>query len=51
LVQTEGKEEALDVVVATSIFDGQGVAPKPLNQVLLHVVLGDPRRFEFLGKE
>jgi hypothetical protein len=51
LIQTEGEEEALGVVVAPSIFDGQGIAPEPLDWVLLHVVLGDPERFEFLRKE
>jgi hypothetical protein len=51
LVQTEGKVEALCVIVATSIFDGQSVASEPLNWVLLHVVLGDPQRFEFLWEK
>jgi hypothetical protein len=51
LVQTEGKVEALCVVVATSIFDGQSVASEPLNWVLLRVVLGDPHRFEFLSEK
>jgi hypothetical protein len=48
LVQAEREVEALRVVVATSIFDGEGVASEPLDWVLLHVVLGDPQRFEFL---
>jgi hypothetical protein len=43
--------EALRVIITTSIFDGQGIAPEPLNWVLLHVILGDPERFEFLGKK
>jgi hypothetical protein len=51
LVQKEGKVEALCVVVATSIFDGQSVASEPLNWVLLRVVLGDPQRFEFLWEK
>jgi hypothetical protein len=48
LVQAEGIVEALRVVVATSVFDGEGVASEPLYWVLLHVILGDPQRFEFL---
>jgi hypothetical protein len=48
LVQAEREVEALRVVVATSIFDGEGVASEPLDWVLLHVVLGVPQRFEFL---
>jgi hypothetical protein len=51
LVQTEGEVEALCVVVATSVFDGQGVASEPLDWVLFHIVLGDPQRFEFLWEE
>jgi hypothetical protein len=51
LVQTEGKVEALRVVVATSIFDGEGVASKPLDWVLLCIILSDPQRFEFLWEE
>jgi hypothetical protein len=39
LVQIEGEVDALGVVVATSILDGEGVAPEPLNGVLLRVVL------------
>jgi hypothetical protein len=31
LVQTEGEVEALCVVVATSVFDGEGVASEPLD--------------------
>jgi hypothetical protein len=42
LVQTEGKVEALCVVVSTSIFDGEGVASESLNWVLLRIVLSDP---------
>jgi hypothetical protein len=48
LVQTEGEVEALRVVVATSVLDGEGVAPEPLHWILLRVVLGDPERLEFL---
>jgi hypothetical protein len=51
LVQTEWEVEALCVVVATSIFDGEGVASEPLNWVLLRIVLGDPQRFEFLREK
>jgi hypothetical protein len=31
LVQTEGEVDAFGVVVATSVFDAQGIAPEPLN--------------------
>jgi hypothetical protein len=51
LVQTEGKVEALGVVVATSILDGEGVASEPLHWILLRVVLGDSRRLDFLWEE
>jgi hypothetical protein len=51
LVQTEGEVEALRVVVATSVLDGEGIAPEPLDGVLLRVVLGDPQRFEFVREE
>jgi hypothetical protein len=47
LVQTEREVEALRVVVATSIFDGEGITSEPLDWVLLRIVLGDPQRFEF----
>jgi hypothetical protein len=47
LVQTEREVEALHVVVATSVLDGEGVAPEPLYWVLLRIVLGDPQRLEF----
>jgi hypothetical protein len=51
LVQAEGEVEALRVVVATSVLDGEGVASEPLDGVLLRVVLGDPQRFEFVQEE
>jgi hypothetical protein len=51
LVQTKGKVKALCVVVATSIFDGEGVVSKPLDWVLLRIVLSDPQRFEFLWEK
>jgi hypothetical protein len=51
LVQTEGEVEALRVVVATSIFDGEGVVSEPLDGVLLRIVLSDPQRFEFFWEE
>jgi hypothetical protein len=51
LVQAEGEVEALGVVVATGVLDGEGVAPEPLDGVLLRVVLGDSQRFEFVREE
>jgi hypothetical protein len=51
LVQTEGEVEALRVVVATSIFDGEGIAFEPLYWILLRIVVGDPQRLEFLWEE
>jgi hypothetical protein len=43
--------DTLGVIVATSVFDGEGIASEPLDWVLLCVVLGDPQRFEFLWEE
>jgi hypothetical protein len=51
LVQTEGEVKALGVVVAAIVLDGEGVAPEPLDGVLLCVVLGDPQRLELVGDE
>jgi hypothetical protein len=51
LVQTEREVEALRVIVSTSIFDGEGVASKPLYWILLRIVLGDPQRLEFLREQ
>jgi hypothetical protein len=51
LVQTEGEVEALRVVVATSVLDGEGVASESLHWILLRVVLGDPQMFEFLWEK
>jgi hypothetical protein len=51
LVQTEGVVEALDVVVATNILDGEGVASEPLHWILLRVVLSDSQRLEFLREK
>jgi hypothetical protein len=51
LVETQREVEALCVVVATSVFDGEGVASEPLHWVLLRVVLGDPQRLEFLWEK
>jgi hypothetical protein len=51
LVQAEGEVEALGVVVATSVLDGEGVAPEPLDRVLLRIILGDFQRLEFLWEE
>jgi hypothetical protein len=50
LVQAEGEVEALGVVVAASVLDGEGITPEPLDGVLLRIVLGDPQRLE-LGRE
>jgi hypothetical protein len=43
--------EALGVVVAASVLDGEGVAPEPLDGVLLRLVLGDPERFELVREK
>jgi hypothetical protein len=51
LVQAEREVEALRVVVATSVLDGEGVAYEPLYWILLCIVLGDPQRLEFLKEE
>jgi hypothetical protein len=51
LVEAEGEVETLGVIVATSIFNGEGVSSEPLDWVLLRVILGDPQRFEFLWEE
>jgi hypothetical protein len=51
LIQTEGEVEALRVVIATSVLDGEGIASEPPHWVLLRVVLGDPQRFEFLWEK
>jgi hypothetical protein len=51
LVQAEGKVEALGVIVAASVLDGEGVAPEPLDAILLRVILGDPQRFELVVEE
>jgi hypothetical protein len=51
LVQAEGEVETLGVIVATSVFDGEGVASEPLDWMLLRVILGDPQRIEFLWEE
>jgi hypothetical protein len=51
LVQAEGEVETLGVVVTASVLDGEGVAPEPLDRVLLRVVLGDSQRLEFLWEE
>jgi hypothetical protein len=51
LVQTEGGVEALGVVVASSVLDGEGIASEPLHRIFLHVVLGDSHRLEFLWEE
>jgi hypothetical protein len=51
LVQAEGEVEALGIVVAASVLDGESVAPEPLDGILLRVVLGDPQRFELVREE
>jgi hypothetical protein len=51
LVQAEGEVEALGVVVAASILGGEGVAPEPLDGVLLCVVLGDPQKLKLVEEE
>jgi hypothetical protein len=51
MVQAEGEVKALGVVVAASVLDGEGVAPEPLDGVLLCVILGDPQRLELVGEE
>jgi hypothetical protein len=51
LVQAEGEVEALGVVVFASVLDGEGIAPEPLDGILLRVVLGDSQRLEFLWEE
>jgi hypothetical protein len=51
LVQTEREVEALRVVVATSIFDGESIASEPLYLVLLRIILGDSQRLEFLWEK
>jgi hypothetical protein len=50
LVQAEGEVEALGVIVAASVLDGVGVAPEPLDGVLLRVVLGDPKGLNLSGR-
>jgi hypothetical protein len=51
LVQAKGQTEALGVIVATSVLDGGGVTPEPLDGVLLRIVLGDSQMFEFVREE
>jgi hypothetical protein len=51
LVQIEGEVEALGVVVASGVLDGEGVASKPLHRILLCAILGDSQRLEFLWEE
>jgi hypothetical protein len=51
LVQTEGEVEALGVVVATSVLDGEGIPSEPLHWILLRVVLGDSQRLEFIREK
>jgi hypothetical protein len=48
LVQAEREVEALRIVVATNVLDGEGVASEPLYWILLRVVFGDPQRLEFI---
>jgi hypothetical protein len=51
LVETEREVEALRVIVATSVFDGEGVASEPLHWILLRIVLGDSQRLELLWEK
>jgi hypothetical protein len=51
LVQAKGEVEALGVIVAASVLDGEGVEPEPLDGILLRVVLSDSRRFELVREE
>jgi hypothetical protein len=51
LVQTEGEVEALGVIVATSVLDGEGVASEPLDGILFRVVFCDSQRFELVQEE
>jgi hypothetical protein len=51
LVQAEGEVQALGVVVAVSVLDGEVVASEPLDGVLLCIVLGDSQRFELVGEK
>jgi hypothetical protein len=51
LVQTEGEVEALRVVIATSVLNGEGLASEPLHWILLRVVIGDPQRLEFIREK
>jgi hypothetical protein len=51
LIQAEGEVEALCVIIATSVFDGEGVTSEPLYWIFLRVVFGDPQRFEFLREK
>jgi hypothetical protein len=51
LVQAEGKVEALCVIIATSVFDEEGVVSEPQYGILLRVVLGDPQWIEFLREK
>jgi hypothetical protein len=51
LVQARGKVEALCIIVAASIFDGEGIASESLDWILLRIVLGYPQRLEFLWEK
>jgi hypothetical protein len=51
LVHAEGEVKALGVVVAANVLNGEGVASKPLDGVLLRVVLGDSQSFELVREE
>jgi hypothetical protein len=51
LVQVEREVDALRVIVATSVLDGEVVASEPLYWILLCIVLGDPQRLEFLWEQ
>jgi hypothetical protein len=50
LVQAEGEVEALGVVVAASVLDGEGIAPEPLNEVLFTSYLVIPKGLNLSGR-
>jgi hypothetical protein len=51
LVQAEREVEALRFIIATSVFDGEGIASEPLYWIFLCIILGDPHWFEFLQEK
>jgi hypothetical protein len=51
LIQIEREVEELNVVISSSVLDGEGVTSEPLHWILLRVALGDPQRLEFLWEK